>query len=164
MTLNPFKSGRTRIRPQVAAFTALCGAAIVIGSQLTWLSARGARPALGMDHTSFGQMLVYSFARVASFWQSPGFAVLVLGAVMVIAALTGMRTLAVVAGLLALVAAGMWIGVVVHYFNTPGLPNSHYLNPANLPWAQLREGAWLAIIGGILGLVAAFWLRRRAAD
>jgi hypothetical protein len=164
MTLDPFKSGRTRIRPQVAAFTTVCGAAIMIGSLLTWLSAHGARPALGMDHTSLRQMLVYSFAHVASFWQSAGFAVLVLGAAMVIGALTGLRTLAVLAGLLALAAAGMWIGLVVHHFNTPGLPNSHYLNPANLPWAQLREGAWLAVIGGAGGLVSAWWLRRRTAS
>lgn len=161
MALDPFKGGRTRIRPQVAAVTALCGAAIAIGSFLTWLNAHGARPALGMDHTSLRQMLVYSFADVASFWQSAGFAVLVLGAAMVIGALTGLRTLAVLAGLLALAAAGMWTGLAVHHFNTPGLPNSHYLNPANLPWAQLREGAWLTIIGGVSGLVSAFWLRRR---
>ena len=164
MTLDPFRSARTRIRPQVAAFTALCGTAIVIGSLLTWLSAHGARPALGMDHTSLSQMLVYSFADVASFWESVGFAVLILGAAMVIGALTGLRTLAVLAGLLALAAGGMWIGLVVHHFNTPGLPNSHYLNPANLPWADLLAGAWLTIIGAAGGLVSAFWLRRRAAS
>lgn len=164
MTLDRFKSGRTRIRPQVAAFTAVCGAAIVIGSLLTWLSAHGARPALGMDHTSLSQMLVYSFAHVATFWESVGFAVLILGVLMVIGALTGLRTLAVLAGLLALAAGGMWIGLVVHHFNTPGLPNSHYLNPANLPWADLRAGAWMTITGAALGLVSAFWLRRRAAS
>lgn len=163
MTLDRFKSARTRIRPQVAAFTAVCGAAIVIGSLLTWVSAHGARPALGMGHTSLSQMLVYSFAHVASFWQSAGFAVLILGVLMVIGALTGLRTLAVLAGLLALAAGGMWIGLVVHHFNTPGLPNSHYLNPANLPWAGLRAGAWLTLTGAALGLVSAFWLRRRLA-
>jgi hypothetical protein len=159
MTLNPFKTGRTPIRPQVAAYTALCGAAIVTGSLLTWLSAHGARPAMGIDHTSFGHMLVYSFTDVASFWRSAGFAVLILGAAMVIGALAGIRTLAVLAGLLALAAAEMWTGLVVHHFNTPGLPNSHYLNPANLPWTDLRAGAWLAIIGAVLGMVSAFWLR-----
>jgi hypothetical protein len=136
----------------------------VIGSLLTWVSAHGARPALGMDHTSFPQMLVYTFADVTSFWGSVSFAVLVLGVLMVIGALTGVRTLAVLAGLLALAAAAMWIGLVVHHFNTPGLPNSHYLNPANLPWADLRAGAWLTITGAVLGLVSAFWLRRRAAS
>lgn len=117
-----------------------------------------------MDHASLSQMLFYSFAHVTTFWESAGFAVLMLGAAMVIGALTGLRTLAVVAGLLALAAGGMWIGLVVHHFNTPGLPNSHYLNPANLPWADLRAGAWLTIAGAALGLVIGFWLRRRAAS
>jgi hypothetical protein len=163
MTLDPFNSGQTQIRAQVAAFTALCGAAIVIGSLLTWVSAHGARHAMGMGHTSLRQMLVYSFADVTTFWKSVAFAVLILGVLMVIGALAGLRTLAVLAGLLALAAAGMWIGLVVHHFNTPGLPNSHYLNPANLPWSDLREGAWLTITGAVLGLVSAFWLRRRLA-
>ncbi len=163
MTLELFHSARTRIRPQVAAFTALCGAAAAIGSLLTWVSARGARPAMGMGHTSLARMLTYSFADVTSFWKSAAFAVLILGASMVIGALAGIRTLAVLAGLLALAGAGMWTGLVVHHFNTPGLPNSHYLNPANLPWADLRAGAWLTIIGAAGGLISAFWLRRRLA-
>jgi hypothetical protein len=163
MTLELFSSARTRVRPQVAAFTALCGTATAIGSLLTWVSARGARPAMGMGHTLLARMLVYSFADVDLFWRSAGFAVLILGAAMVIGALTGVRTLAVLAGLLALGAAAMWIGLVVHHFNTSGLPNSHYLNPANLPWADLREGAWLTIIGAAGGLVSGFWLRRRLA-
>jgi hypothetical protein len=164
MTQELFKSSRTRIRPQVAAFTALCGVTIVIGSLLTWVNAHGARPAMGMGHTSLRQMLVYSFADVTTFWKSVAFAVLILGVLMVIGALTGVRTLAMLAGLLALAGGGMWIGLVVHHFNTPGLPNSHYLNPANLPWSDLREGAWLTITGAVLGLVSAFWLRRRLAD
>ena len=67
------------------------------------------------------------------------------------------------AGLLALAGAGMWTGLVVHYFNTPGRPNSLYLNPANLPWADLRAGAWLTVTGAALGLVSASWLLRRPA-
>jgi hypothetical protein len=163
MTLEPFSSARTQIRPQLAAFTAVCGAATAIGSLLTWVSTRGARPEIGMLHTSLARMLVYTFAA-ASFWGSVAFAVLILGAAMVAGALAGVRTLAVLAGLLALAASGMWIGLVVHHFNTPGLPNSHYLNPANLPWADLRAGAWLTLTGAALGLVSAFWLRRRAAS
>lgn len=116
-----------------------------------------------MDHTSLARMLVYSFAEVTSLWRS-AVAVLILGAVMVIGALTGVRTLAVLAGLLAVAAAGMWIGLVVHHYNTPGLPNSHYLNPANLPWADMRAGAWLAISGAAIGLVSALWLQRRAGE
>lgn len=161
MTPDPPGSGRARIRPQVAALTAMCGVAIVVGSLLTWVSAHGARPAMGMDHTSLRQMLVYTFAHVTMFWASVAFAVLILGVLMVSGALAGLRTLAVLAGLLALACGEMWIGLVVHYFNTPGLADSHYLHPANLPWAQLRAGAWLTINGAVLGLVSAFWLRGR---
>jgi hypothetical protein len=163
MTLELLSGARTRIRPQAAAFTALCGIATATGSLLTWISARDPRPAMGMTHTSLARMLVYSFAHVDSFWRSAAFATFILGVVMVIGALAGVRTLAVLAGLLALAGAGMWTGLVVHHFNTPGLQNSHYLNPANLPRADLRAGAWLTITGAALGLVSAFWLRRRAA-
>lgn len=153
-------NGWTQTRPQTAAFTVLCGAAVAAGSTLTAISARGPRPAMGMGHTSLSQMLVYSFATAGSFWTSAGFVVLILGAAMVVGALADVRPLAVLAGLLALATAGMWAGLIVHHFNTPDLPNSHYLNPANLPWADLRAGAWLTITGSALGLVSAFWLRR----
>ena len=73
------KSARTRIRLPVATFTAVCGVAAAVGSLLTWVSARDARPRMGMDHTSFSGMLVYSFANGNPFWKSVGFVVLVLG-------------------------------------------------------------------------------------
>jgi len=85
------------------------------------------------------------------FGKSAGFAVLVLGGLIVIGALAGLRTLTVLAAVLALAAAEMWIGLVVHHYNTPNLPNVHYANPANLPWSELREGAWLTIVGAVLG-------------
>jgi hypothetical protein len=161
MRLELLKSGRTRIRPPVAAVTALCGAVTAAGSLLTWVSARGARPRMAIDHTSLRQMLVYSFADVNPFWKSVGVVVLVLGVLMVIGALAGLRTLTVLAALPELAVAGMWIGLIVHHYNTPNLPNVHYANPANLPWSDLREGAWLTITGAVLGLLSAFWLRRR---
>lgn len=164
MRLELVKSARTRIRLPVAAFTALCGAATAVGGLLTWLSARGARPTMGMDHTSFAGMLVYSFANGNPFWKSAGFVVLVLGALMAIGALAGLRTLTVLAALLAFAAAGMWIGLIVHHYNTPNLPNAHYLNPASLPWSDLRAGAWLTITGAVLGLLSAFLLRRRVHE
>jgi hypothetical protein len=154
-------SAGTRIRLPMAAFTAACGVATAVGGLLTWVSARGVRPRMGMDHTSFSKMLVYSFANGSPFWKSAGFAVLVLGVLMVIGALAGLRTLTVLAAVLALAGAGMWIGLIVHHYNTPNLPDAHYLNPANLPWSDLREGAWLTIVGAVLGLLSAFLLRRR---
>jgi hypothetical protein len=114
MQLEFARDVRTAIRSPVAMFTAACGAATAVGSFLTWLSARGARPSIGMRHTSLAQMLVYTFANADPFWKSVGGAVLVLGAAMVFGALAGLRTLAILAALLALVAGGMWIGLVVH--------------------------------------------------
>jgi hypothetical protein len=137
MHLGFARDARMAIRPPVAMFTAACGAATAVGSLLTWLSARGARPSIGMRHTSLAQMLVYTFANADPFWKSVGGAVLVLGAAMVFGALAGLRTLAILAALLALGTGGMWIGLVVHHYNTPGLPNIHYANPANLPWQDL---------------------------
>jgi LPXTG-motif cell wall-anchored protein len=117
-----------------------------------------------MGHTSFSQMLVYSFANVNPFWKSAGFVLLALGVLMAIGALAGLRTLTVLAALLALAAAGMWIGLIEHHYNTPNQPNAHYLNPANLPWSDLRAGAWLTIAGAVLALLSAFLLRRRIRE
>lgn len=164
MRLELLNSARSRIRLPVATFTALCGVATAVGGLGTWVSAHGARPAMGMDHTSLSQMLVYSAVHVNSFWKSAGFVVVVLGVLMAIGALAGPRTLTVLAAAASLAAAGMWIGLIEHHYVTPDLPNSHYLNPAYLPWSSLREGAWLTILGALLGLLSAFWLRRRAGE
>jgi hypothetical protein len=155
-------SSRTKVWLPAATFSALCGLAVMAGPALRWLSADRPRPEMGIAHTALSRMLDYSFAITGSFWTSAGFAVVVLGLLMVIGALAGLRTLTVVAALLALGASGMWIGLVVHHYNTPNLPNVHYANPANLPWTALLPGAWLAITGGVLGLLSAFWLRRAA--
>jgi len=53
--------------------------------------------------------------------------------------------------LVALAAAGLWIG----------LNASHYA-PTDLPFSDLRAGAWLAVAGGLVGLLSVFLLRRRA--
>jgi hypothetical protein len=47
---------------------------------------------------------------------------------------------------------------------TPNLPNSHYLNPTNLPWSDLRQGAWLTIVGAVIGLVSVLFVRRRMPE
>jgi hypothetical protein len=161
MDLQLTDSPRIRARLAVATITSLGGAAVMAGALLTWLSARGPRPAMGMIHTSLSRMLDYSYTATSSFWTSAAFAVVVLGFLVVIGGLTRLRTLAVIAALLTLAASGMWIGVVVHHYNTPSLPNVHYANPLNLPWSDLRAGAWLTISAAAAGLISAFWLRRR---
>ncbi|MGH3301570.1 MAG: hypothetical protein ACRDOK_07785 [Streptosporangiaceae bacterium] len=156
-------SSQTKVRPGVAAFAATCSVGTAAGGLLTWVTASGPRPMMGMDHTSLPNMLVYSFAHSTSPWTSVGLAVLVLGLLMAIGALAGLRTVVVLAALLALAAADMWIGLITHHYNTPSLPNSHYANPVNLPWADLRTGAWLTICGAVLGLVSSFSLRARTS-
>jgi hypothetical protein len=161
MDLQLARNSRIRTRMGVAIITSLGGAAVMAGALLNWLTARGPRPATGMMHTSLSRMLVYAYAATSSFWTSATFAVLVLGFLVVIGGLAGLRTLTVIAALLTLAVSGMWIGVVVHHYNTPGLPNVHYANPVNLPWSDLRAGAWLTISAATAGLISAFWLRRR---
>jgi hypothetical protein len=148
-----------QVRPGVAVFAAACGVIIAVGALLPWLGADGARPAMGMRHTSLSQMLVYT-VRESSMGSSVAFAVLVLGALIVIGALTGLRIMVGTAALLALAAGGMWIGLIEHHYNTPELPNIHYVNPANLPWSGLRLGAWLTIAAAVLALLSAFALRQ----
>lgn len=161
MDLHLASSSRTGTRLTAATITSLGGVLVMAGALLTWLSARGPRPATGMTHTSLSRMLDFTYTATGSFWTSAAFAVVVLGFLVVIGGLAGLRTLTVIAALLTLAASGMWIGVVVHHFNTPTLPNVHYANPLNLPWSDLRAGAWLTISAAALGLISAFWLRRR---
>lgn len=158
------KNARTRIRLPVAAFTTLRGEATAIGGLLTWVSARGPRPRLGIDHTSFSKLLVYSFANGSPFWQSAGFAVLVLGVLMVIGALAGLRTLTVLAALLALGAAG---GV-----DRGGRAPLQHADPAERALRQPGEPALVRPARGRLADdcrrsargVSAFWLRRRIRE
>ena len=145
---------RPRTRVPTAVWASVCGGATASGGLMTWVSASGARPTMGMEHTSFSKMLVYTVAPPTPFVQSVGFVVLVLGISMVVGALSGLRILTALSAVVALAVGGMWIGLVVHHFNAPDLPNSYFLNPAHLPWAALRAGAWLTIGGAVLGLLS----------
>jgi len=133
----------------------------MLGSALSWIGAEGMRPVLGISQTSLSKMLVYSYVNAESYTKSAGFAVLLLGAVLFISAAFGIRTFVALSAVLTLAAGDMWIGLVVHNFNTPDLPNIHYVISANLPWADLRIGAWLTLGGAVLGLGASPFLRAR---
>jgi hypothetical protein len=54
--------------------------------------------------------------------------------------------------LVALVGAGLWVGLDASHFHS-----------SNLPYSDLRLGAWLAIGGGLIGLISAFFLRRSSS-
>lgn len=78
-----------------------CGVVTGIGGLFTWIGARGPRPTVGIDHTSFSKMLVYTLVDGSPFVKSVGFVTVVLGLLMVIGAISGLRILAVLGGVLA---------------------------------------------------------------
>jgi hypothetical protein len=138
----------TRIRPAAALLTALCGAAIGVGALLSWVVARGARPASGMTHTSIAGLFHWAYHNSSPFLRSFSAVVVLAGILVVIAGLLGWRLLTGLLSLVALAAAGLWLG----------LNTSHY-HVASLQYSDLRIGAWLTVAGGLLGLITAFFLR-----
>jgi hypothetical protein len=130
----------------------LCGIAIVAGAFLGWIDARGGRPASGITHTSITGLFHWSYRHSGSFLGSFGIVVAVAGALVFIGGFVASRLLAGLFALIALAAAGLWVG----------LDASHY-HTSDLPYSDLRLGAWLAIGGGLVGLIGSFFLRRRRA-
>lgn len=45
----------------------------------------------------------------------------------------------------------MWLGL-----------NATFYNPTDLPYTDLRAGAWLAIGASVVGLISSFFVRRHA--
>lgn len=142
---------RTRRRAAASVIVLLCGLAILAGAFLTWVDARGARPASGITHTSVTGLFHWNYQNSVPFVRSFALAVAVCAVVVAIGALAASRALAGVFSVLALAAAGLWIG----------LNASHY-HAADLPYSDLRAGAWLVIGGGLIGVISSFLLRRPA--
>jgi len=137
-------------RAGIAILVGLCGIAIVAGARLSWISHRGARPASGITGTSVTGLLTWSYRPCHTFVQSFSFAVIVAGVLVFLGGLLASRLIAGVFSFLALAAAGLWIGLIA----------SHY-SGVDLPASDLRIGAWLTVGGGIVGLAASSFLRRR---
>jgi hypothetical protein len=127
----------------------LCGIAIAAGAFLSWVNARRARPAAGITHTSITGLFHWSYQHSGSL-TSLGVVVAAAGALVFIGGLVASRLLAGLFALIALAASGAWIG----------LDASHY-HTTNLPYSDLRLGAWLALGGALIGLISSFFLRRR---
>jgi len=140
---------RAQRRTGASALVLLCGLAIIAGAFLTWVGARGPRPASGIAHTSITGLFQWSYQVSAPFLRSFALAVVVCGVLAAVGALAASRLLASLFLVLGLTAAGLWIG----------LNASHY-HAVDLPYSDLRIGAWLVISGGLIGLVASFGLRR----
>lgn len=131
-----------------AVIAALSGVAIAVGAVLPWVRARGRRPASGITHTSVMELFHWSY-RASPFLRSFGMVAAAAGIVVIIGALIGSRVLTALFSLLALAAAGLWIAL-----------NATHYNPVDLPYSDLRVGAWLTVAGGLAGLISAFFLRR----
>ena len=127
----------------------LCGLVIVVGAFLTWVDARAARPASGITHTSITGLFRWSYQNAAPFVSSFALAVVVAGALVAIGGFVASRLLASLFSVLALAAAGLWIGLNASHYRT-----------IEFPYSDLRAGAWLVVGGGLIGLLTSFALRR----
>jgi hypothetical protein len=136
----------------VSVLVVLCGAAIIAGTRLGWVTASGRRPAAGVTDSSVAGLLHWSYRPCSTYFASVSFAILVAGALVVLASLLASRFGAVLFSLVALAGAGLWIGL-----------NASHFNPISLTSSDLRIGAWLTIGGALVGFVSAFFLRTRVA-
>jgi hypothetical protein len=141
---------RTRRRAAVAVLVALCGIAIAGGSVLTWIRARGPRPSSGIRHTAISGLLHWSYQPTGLFTHSVAMVVLVAGALVFVGGVFASRLIAGLFSLVALVASVAWIGL-----------NATHYSPVNLPYSDLRLGAWLAMGGSLIGLLSSISMRHR---
>ena len=135
-------------RGLVCVLLVLCGAAIIAGSRLGWVTASGNRPASGIVSTSLTGLQHWSYEASSTYFDSFSFAILVAGALVVLAGLLASRFLAALFSFIALAGAGLWIGL-----------NATHFGPVDLTFSDLRIGAWLTIAGGLVGLVSSFSVR-----
>ncbi len=142
---------RTRRRAAVSVLVALCGIAVAAGSVQTWIIARGRRPGSGIRHTAISGVLHWTYQPTGLFTHSFAMVVLVAGALVLVGGVFASRLIAGLFSLVALAAAGIWIGL-----------NATHYDPVNLPYSDLRLGAWLTVGGGLIGLFSSFFMRHRA--
>jgi len=137
------------MRPEAAIVVALCGIAIAVGAVLPWSKPRGIRPGASLTHTSVTGLVHWGYHDASPFTRSVAIVVLVLGVLVVLCGVFGLRLLAGLFCLLALAAGGAWLYLYASRYST-----------VNLPYSDLRAGAWLTLIGGFVGLIAASFLRK----
>lgn len=141
---------RRRRRAVASLLVVLSGLAIAAGAFLTWVDARGGRPASGIRHTSITGLFHWTYQTTPSLLHSVAAVVVVAGALVFIGGLVASRFVGVLFSLVSLAAAGLWIG----------LNANHYQHTADLRYSDLRVGTWLVIAGGLIGLIFSFRLRR----
>src|SRR5262249_35096850 len=100
---------RSERRLAVGLLIALCGIAIGVGSELSWIRARGARPGGGITHVSLTSVLHWSLQSTGSYLKSFAFAVVIAGALVFLGALFGSRVVTAIFAAIALAAAVIWL-------------------------------------------------------
>lgn len=135
-------------RPVVATIVALSGLAIAASAVQTWIGARGHRPSSGISHTAIAGVLHWTYQYCASFDRSFAMVVAVAGGLVFLGGVIASELLASVSSFIALSASAAWIGL-----------NATHYSPVNLPYTDLRAGAWLAIGGSLLALMSSFFVR-----
>ncbi len=95
-------------------------------------------------------MFHWHYQAASTFTLSFALIVVVVGALVFVGGIFASRLVAGLFSLVALAAAGVWIGL-----------NATHYNPTSLPYTDLLLGAWLVIGGGLAGLIGSFFLRRR---
>jgi hypothetical protein len=133
----------------VAALIALCGIAISAGSIQTWVSASGPRPNSGIQHTAVAGVLHWRYQSTITFSSSFGLVVIVAGGLVFIGGVLASQQFASLFSIIALAAAGIWIGL-----------NATHYSPTDLRYTDLRLGAWLVVAGSLVGLMSSFFVRR----
>lgn len=141
---------KQRHRVRVGMFISLCGIAIAVGAVLSWVRARGARPASGMNHAALSGLLHWSQAYTSSFLRSFGFAVVIAGVLVFVGGVFGSRVAAGLFSLVALAASILWVVLEATKYSSVGFP-----------FSDLRIGALLTIAASLLALVSTAFLRRR---
>jgi len=131
-------------------FISLCGILIAVGAVLSWVRARGARPASGINHAALSGLLHWSQAYTSSFLRSFGFAVVIAGVLVLAGGVLGSRVATGLFSLVALAAAILWLVLEATKYSS-----------VNFPFSDLRIGALLTIVASLLALVSTAFLRRR---
>lgn len=133
-----------------APTAAIGGLVVVLGSVLPWVRARGARPDMDLTSTAASSLGDFTYAATDAFPSSAAMVVLVAGLLTAVVAMMRSWLLTVVTSVVALAVAGLWLGLAAA---------AH--DGVDLPWSDLRLGAFLGIGGAILALVMGLSLRPR---
>ena len=128
----------------------LCGIAIGVGSESSWIRARGARPAAGITHAAITSVLHWSLQPTGSYLKSFAFAIVIAAALVFLGGVFGSRVVSGIFAAVALAAAIIWLALEAGKYSK-----------VDLPFSDLRIGALLTGGAALIALAATAYLRRR---